>query len=478
MQSDILIIGGGPTGIGAASRLMELCEPFLLVEKAEDLGGLARSVQDKEGFCWDLGGHVQFSHYQKFGEYMDLALPQGEWLHHERQSWVYLMNRFIPYPFQNNLHRLPPEACWACVEGLLQATQSPATTPVDFEQWIHATFGAGIAELFLLPYNFKVWAYPPGMMNYQWIGDRVSVPPLEQVLRAVCLHEDQVSWGPNATFKFPKRGGTGAIWKSLAARLPDRSVLAGRSVVALDAGAKLATLDSGEQIRYEVVISTMPLDRLLCLLNGGASVREREALLFSSTHVVGVGLKGELPEQLVGKCWMYYPEDNCPFYRVTVFSNYSPYNTPDPGKSWSLMAEVSESPQKAVEAARVVEETLQGMRNVDLIHPGDTVLSLWHRRLEHGYPTPALHREQVLPELLRELESQDIYSRGRFGSWRYEVSNQDHSFMQGMEVVERVICGHSELTLFRPDLVNSRHNAFPYPEWYACRAHGTRSRPA
>ena len=53
---------------------------------------------------------------------------------------------------------------------------------------------------------------------------------------------------------------------------------------------------------------------------------------------------------------------NTPFYRVTVFSNYSPYNVADPGKQWSLMAEISESPCKRVNESSVVAETIEGFR--------------------------------------------------------------------------------------------------------------------
>lgn len=31
---------------------------------------------------------------------------------------------------------------------------------------------------------------------------------------------------------------------------------------------------------------------------------------------------------LGSKCWMYFPEANCPFYRATVFSNYAEGNCP------------------------------------------------------------------------------------------------------------------------------------------------------
>ena len=51
-------------------------------------------------------------------------------------------------------------------------------------------------------------------------------------------------------------------------------------------------------------------------------------MLCSSSHIVGIGLRGSCPHGL--KCWLYFPEDNCPFYRTTVFSHYAPKNCPSP----------------------------------------------------------------------------------------------------------------------------------------------------
>jgi len=38
-----------------------------------------------------------------------------------------------------------------------------------------------------------------------------------------------------------------------------------------------------------------------------------------------------------------------------------------------------------------------------------------------GYPTPTLERDGVLKQVLPKLQEMGIYSRGRFGSWKYEV---------------------------------------------------------
>ena len=122
------------------------------------------------------------------------------------------------------------------------------------------------------------------------------------------------------------------------------------------------------------------------------------------------------------------------------------------------MLEVSESSMKPVDHENLLSESIQGLVNTEMLQPTDEIVCTYHRRFDHGYPTPSLEREGVLKQLLPALEAKDIYSRGRFGSWRYEVGNQDHSFMLGVEAVDHVVNGATELTLNYPDFVNGRQN--------------------
>ncbi len=406
---------------------------------------------------------MQFSHYRKFDEYMDLALPPSEWLWHERESWIWLRDCFIPYPFQNNLHRPDPPDRWKAVEGLLAAGAHANRTPSNFHDWILATFGTGIAELFMLPYNRKVWAHPLEQMDFRWVGERVSVPSLAEALRSICLNQDQVSWGPNRRFRFPLHGGTGAIWKSLGARIPSANLRMSTRIESIDAARHVLRTNNGQELSYGTLINTAPLNRLTRML-GNTQLHEKADQLKSSTvHVIGIGLEGQPPESIRKMCWMYFPGEDAGFYRVTVFSNYSPNNVPRPGATWSLMAEVSESEHLAQRSrATLIEDTVRQMITVGLISGSDQILSQWHKALTPGYPTPSLGRDSILNDVLPALESTDIYSRGRFGAWKYEVSNQDHSFMQGVEVVDRILAGRFEPTLHRPDAVNRQYNEFPY----------------
>ena len=103
VEVDVLVVGAGPTGLGAAwrldSRQQDCATSWILVEAGARPGGLAGSVRDDAGFTWDLGGHVLYSHYELFDELLDDLLGTA-WEEHERAGWIYTYDRWVPYPIQ------------------------------------------------------------------------------------------------------------------------------------------------------------------------------------------------------------------------------------------------------------------------------------------------------------------------------------------------------------------------------------------
>ncbi|KAF2735368.1 UDP-galactopyranose mutase-like protein [Polyplosphaeria fusca] len=484
---DVLVIGAGPTGLGAAKRLNQIDGPsWLIVDSNETPGGLASTDVTPEGFLYDVGGHVIFSHYKYFDDCIDEALPNDDdWYTHQRISYVRCKSLWVPYPFQNNISMLPKEDQVKCIEGMIDAAMEARvsnTKPKNFEEWIMRMMGSGVAELFMRPYNYKVWAVPVEKMQCQWLGERVAAPDVKKVTTNVILGKTAGNWGPNATFRFPARDGTGGIWKAVAKTLPKSKTRFGDhgTVNKVDADNKRVVLKDGTVINYNKLVNTMAVDALVECMGDKQLIDLSKGLFYSSTHVIGVGIRGERPERIGDKCWLYFPEDDCPFYRATIFSNYSPYNQPQAdeklatmqlangskpsstqpkeGPYWSIMLEVSESSMKPVDGKNLLRDCIQGLVNTEMLKPTDEIVSTYHRRFDHGYPTPSLEREGVLTKLLPALQGKDIWSRGRFGSWRYEVGNQDHSFMLGVEAVDNIVNGAVELTLNYPDFVNGRHN--------------------
>ena len=454
----IVIIGGGPTGLGAAHRLTELNnENWILLERSAKFGGLASTAIDDQGFLWDLGGHVLFSHYEYFDALLD-DLVGDDWFHHIREAWIWTHNRWIPYPFQNNLWRLPEEDRKKCIDGLIELQQNPPETTINtFDDWITCSLGEGIADVFMRPYNFKVWAFPPNQLSAEWVGDRVATSNLEKLIHNTKTQTDDVGWGPNSTFRFPASGGTGRIWSALASKLPQENMKASTTVTSINPHEKTVWCENGAKFSYDALISTIPMNELVTLLTDCPMFEGKsEAFRWSSTHVIGIGMKGTPPKELKQKCWMYYPEPDVPFYRVTIFSNYAPANVPSPGEQWSLLCEISESEKKLVNHENILAETIRGLQQVGLIDNPDQIVSRWKTFLPYGYPTPFLGRDELLESIEPTLRSMKIYSRGRFGGWKYEVSNQDHSLMQGVEAINHILFKEDEITYFSPKTVNGR----------------------
>lgn len=446
-EKKVVIIGAGPTGLGAGYRLQELgYRNFVILEASNKVGGLAASEKSPNGFIYDIGGHVLFSHYEYFDKLFD-KLMGDDYQELVRESWVWMFDRFLPYPFQNNIKFLPPEVVLECLLGVIEAQKQPLDLSRfrNFEEFIYGVFGEGIAKYFMMPYNFKVWAHPPKMMNKEWIGERVSVIDLKRVLGNVVLDRDDVSWGPNSTFKYPRFGGTGEIYARMQPYVQDHLKL-NTTVVAIDADKKEVILDNGQRESYDHLMSTWPMDKLVMSMKEQVPaeiVDHASRLLHSGSYIVGVGIKQPSPSK---KCWMYFPEDNCPYYRLTYLSNYSPEVVPDTNTHYSLLAEISRSPHKPVDRDSIIDDTIQGLVNTLMISDADRkdIVDTYLIERDYTYPIPGLERDAALAAIHPYLESKDIYSRGRFGAWRYEVGNMDHSVAQGVEWANRIAQGDKD----------------------------------
>ena len=482
----IIIIGAGPTGLGAAHQLYELSKAFpnisvTILERSEKPGGLAASERDDQGFLWDMGGHVVFSHYDYFDYTLDRTVK--EWNRRQRAAYTFMKGsdnkqRFIPYPVQNNIEVMDKVDQQKCLLGLEEIVQNPVKEkPANFDQWLVRNFGTGLCEVFMRKYNRKVWTVDPTEMNSVWVGERVAVPDIAKIKLKIAEYGNGTSaedsaWGLNNVFRFPTYNGTGGIWEAVAERLPRDWFKFHHKVTGINIDTNSITVEIDSQLgvvqefQFNSLITTVPLDIFINMTNGGNGSLENmkelsSQLVYSHTHVIGIGLKGQPPQTLVNKSWMYFPDSDSPFYRITVFSSYSDDHVPNPGNQWSLMCEAAE-PKTNSSPEQWTEDYLINATTEALISYGfitsKMVVSKFYRRLGHGYPVPSINREMILQKVQPWLESKSIFSRGRFGGWRYEVANQDHSFMQGVEVIDRLLRGIPEDTYFEPNLVNSRRN--------------------
>jgi protoporphyrinogen oxidase len=215
-------------------------------------------------------------------------------------------------------------------------------------------------------------------------------------------------------------------------------------VASIDPVAKEVRTADGRTWPYDALLSTMPLNSLVARTESvPAAVRRAvDGLHWSGSHIVGVGL--DRPADST-KNWIYFPEPDVPFYRVTYLSNYSPYICPREDQTL-LLTETSRSPHKPEDEATIVDRVIEGLVRTHLMDEGDRerVVTTWRCSPDMSYPVPSVTRDAALGTIQPWLRSQGIWSRGRFGAWLYEIGNMDHSAMQGVEFADAVLLGESE----------------------------------
>jgi protoporphyrinogen oxidase len=306
------------------------------------------------------------------------------------------------------------------------------------------TFGEGITRLFMRPYNLKVWATPPELMSATWIAERVSVVDHKRALKSVLLGLDDVGWGPNNTFRFPRSGGTGEIYRRLADRLGAR-VRYGSELAGVDTERRVIRFADGRSTTYDALVSTMPIDLLVAAIEDCPSdVRTAAASLeHNGVWIVGVGCESPLTDD---RSWLYFADPAVPFYRVTNFAKYAAANVPggDTDRYSSYMSETAYSTHRPRNPNTLEKDVVEGLVSTGLLEDGVPIASLYTLDIEYAYPVPTLGRDAALAVVQPWLMERGIYSRGRFGSWRYEMGNMDHAAKMGVDVARLLVEGRPE----------------------------------
>jgi protoporphyrinogen oxidase len=423
----LLIIGAGPTGLGAAVRSTELGEDYLLVDADEHIGGMAASVTDDHGFTWDLGGHVLHSHFAEFDRAVEASGVELNQV--RRNGWAWMQGRLVPTPVQKNLDAWPTDL-------------RPEAPAANLGEYYRNNFGADLYQRFLEPHSAKMWAAPLDSVDHAWTSLRSGSG--ERNVAELGLARDFVQ--KEEYFPYPV-GGNGALWDGLFTKsLDPNRVLLGARVVDVDLARRVATLDDGRRISYEHCVSTAPILTAMDWAGVDAS-RFRHGLVASKVYAIGLGFAGQAPESLRDKTWLYSPDADVPWYRATMLSNYDQGNAGE-GR-WNVLCEVSTSAYRPLSVEQAVAETVAAIARLgaDL----RDLATVWRRVIPMGYPVPTTGRDEIIHHVDDLLIRDGVRSRGRFGGWRYESCNQDFSFMQGVQAVDGALFDAPEDVFWQPE---------------------------
>src|SRR5690606_8947095 len=138
---------------------------------------------------------------------------------------------------------------------------APQTAPANFEEFIYRVWGRGIGKHFAIPYNRKLWTVPLTEMETSWLGGRVPLPDLGEIIDGA-LQPVAKPMGPNARFGYPLRGGFQAMMEGFLPHIRGKIEL-NADMVQISPASRMIALADGRRFRYDKLISTMPLPELV-----------------------------------------------------------------------------------------------------------------------------------------------------------------------------------------------------------------------
>jgi UDP-galactopyranose mutase len=488
-EAHAIVVGAGPTGLSAAYHLGE---DSILIEQNNRVGGWCRSIEEK-GFTFDYAGHIMFSNEPYVHQLYQMLL--GENVHwQDREAWIYSKSVYTRYPFQGALYGLPPNVIKECIMGAIEARFGPvkppkpagangsnghanghangkangkpalcqpgdvkdccadgileasaplveaqnaasaqSSAPKNFEEFIYKVWGAGIAKHFAIPYNRKLWAVPLTEMETSWLGGRVPLPDLEEMIEGA-LQPVGKPMGPNARFGYPLRGGFQKLMDGWVPHLKGELRMNSR-VVKVSPSKHTITLSDGAELRYDYLISTMPLPVLVRNIGDEAPADIRNAaatLRHVSVRCVHLGVGRE---NLTEKHWIYYPE-NTVFHRIFVQGNASPHcNAPG---GFGLTCEITYSEYKPLpcDGDELIQRCIEDCHKVGIFKPEDPIVAAIQCDMPYAYVVYDHGRTAAVSRIREWLAERDIILSGRYSEWEYY--NSDHAFLAGKKAADAV----------------------------------------
>ncbi len=430
----IIVIGAGISGLSAAYHLSD--KDYIILEKDSKAGGLCRSYSIN-GFRFDYTGHLLHFRDQKTREFVE-DLLKGRLAVLERRSYIYSKGVYTPYPFQVNIHGLPPDVVRECLIGFIHAwsKNNREGTPgfkageKNFRDWIYDTFGTGIARHFMIPFNAKLWKVPLEEMTADWVAWLVPRPTLEEVIDgAVGIGKRDMGYNP--TFLYPKTGGIGILPEAFLPYVRNLRLSCG--VESIDIKDRTIMLQDGTIMRFDQIISTMPLPELIGItkdLPEWLSLSARH-LRYASVYDINIGVnRGGVSD----KHWIYFPEPEFVFYRVGFPMNFSTEMSP-PGTS-SVYAEVSYLPGDSIDEGFLRKKVIDGLISAGILRDNDEILVMDIKDIKYAYALYDRYRMDNIDKIRDWFEAHGIYTIGRYGSW--EHSSMEDAIKQGRETAYKI----------------------------------------
>ena len=444
-----VVIGAGPAGLAAAHELSVLGREAMVLEKDDQVGGIARTVVYR-GYRFDIGGHRFFTRAPSIQRLWEEAMGD-DFLVRPRLSRIHYNDRFFHYPLKpvEALLGLGPIEALRILVSYMRARAFPIDDERSFEDWVVNRFGRRLFEIFFQTYTEKVWGRPCSKIGAEWAAQRIKNLDLVAAVRNALLGgrgDGELVTTLIDRFHYP-RLGPGMMWERWTERLVRNGieVRKGSEVTALDhvggrvVAARTRTADGANgSVKGAHFISTMPIRELVHALRPPPPpevVAAADRLQYRDFLTVVLIVDAE---ELFPDNWIYIHSPDVRVGRIQNFKNWSPEMVPDPSTTslgleyfvhegddlWS-MTDDELIALGASETARL------GLVEESRVRDGAVV------RVRKAYPVYDGDYREALATIRDWLSTLDnLQLAGRNGQHRY--NNQDHSMLTGILAARNV----------------------------------------
>lgn len=440
----VVIIGAGPAGLAAAYELIKQGIRPIVLEKADKVGGIARTEIYK-GYYFDIGGHRFFTKIENINHLWQEMLGE-DFLKVPRLSRIYYHGRFFNYPltFFNALSNLGVIESLLILLSYFKARFCPYPEEETFEQWVSNRFGFRLYKTFFQTYTEKVWGIPCHKIRAEWGAQRIKGLSLI-VAVSNALFGIQKAKSLISEFYYPLTG-PGMMWQRFqeAVEAGGGQVRLNRKAVSLKREngciASVTCIEGNKimEIPARHVISSMPVTMLVALLDPKAPDEVLEAsrkLSYRAFIIVGliVNKKDLFPDQ-----WIYVHSPDVRAGRIQNFKNWSAAMVPDPEKTSVGMEYFCNQGDEiwTMSNAELIDLASRELSELGLAEIDD-IINGFVVRQPNAYPIYDHEYNKHLKVIRDFLGAIDnLQTIGRSGMHRY--NNMDHSMHTGMLAAQNI----------------------------------------
>lgn len=392
-----IIIGAGISGLSYAAFCGH--KDYLIIEQSDKIGGYCKTTE-RNGFVWDYSGHFFHFKDKDIEEFIAKNIPTEDLLTINKYTQIWYKDRLIDYPFQMNIHQLPQQEFIECLYDLFE---NPTKEYANFKEMLYAKFGKSIAEKFLIPYNSKLYACDLNTLDKDAMGRFFPYAEKEQIIRNFKASNNDTY---NATFVYPKHGAIQYV-DSMASHVRKEAIRLNEAIISVQPKNHTVTLQSGETIHYDRLISTTPFPKLMEMM--GES--KHPALSWNQVLVFNIGFDKQGLD--TKNHWIYFPEDKYCFYRVGFYSNILG------SERCSLYVELGFDKETVINPDDYLQRVLHDLQEAKIITEDMKVVDYETIIMNPAYVHISAEAVQYVDKMKKQLAQHDIYSIGRYGSWTY-----------------------------------------------------------